>query len=113
LQPFLPSISGTKKKNPSVKLQSAAALPHSLSLTESYCPPAPKRFGGTFRFRIADGSTLLTAGFGLFGHLMTRSARAKTFGGIVRSICLAAFRFMMNSNFFGCSTGRLADRYRY
>ena len=29
-----------------------------------------------------------------------------TFGGIVRLICLAVFRFMMNSNFWGCSTGR-------
>ena len=36
---------------------------------------------------------------------MTLSARASTFGGIVRSICLAALRLMMNSNFFGCSTG--------
>src|SRR5882672_10145771 len=41
-------------------------------------------------------------------HLMTRSARANTFGGIVRPICLAAFRLMMNSNFVGCSTGRSA-----
>ena len=41
-------------------------------------------------------------------HLMTRSARAKTFGGIVRPICLAALRLTMNSNFFGCSTGESA-----
>src|SRR6266545_4420171 len=41
-------------------------------------------------------------------HLMTRSARASTFGGIVRPICFAVFRFMMNSNFVGCSTGRSA-----
>jgi predicted RNase H-like HicB family nuclease len=34
-------------------------------------------------------------------HLMTRSARTSTLGGIVRPICLAAFRLMMNSNFFG------------
>ena len=39
---------------------------------------------------------------------MTLSARASTFGGMVRPICLAAFRLMMNSNFFGCSTGRSA-----
>ena len=39
---------------------------------------------------------------------MTLSARASTFGGIVRPICLAAFRLMMNSNFIGCSTGRSA-----
>ena len=32
-------------------------------------------------------------------YLMTWSALAKTFGGIVRPICLAAFRLMMNSNF--------------
>src|SRR5262245_37882362 len=41
-------------------------------------------------------------------HLITLSALANTFGGIVRPICLAALRLMMNSNFFGCSTGRSA-----
>ena len=41
-------------------------------------------------------------------HLITLSARASTFGGIVKPICLAAFRLMMNSNFVGCSTGRSA-----
>src|SRR5262249_22573358 len=39
-------------------------------------------------------------------YLITLSARASTLGGIVRPICLAAFRLMMNSNFVGCSTGR-------
>src|SRR6185369_3242035 len=39
---------------------------------------------------------------------MPRSARASTFGGIVRPICLAAFRLMMNSNLLGCSTGSSA-----
>ena len=39
-------------------------------------------------------------------HLITRSALASTFGGIVTPICLAAFRLITNSNFFGCSTGR-------
>jgi hypothetical protein len=41
-------------------------------------------------------------------HRITLSARASTFGGIVRPICLAALRLMINSNFFGCSTGRSA-----
>ena len=41
-------------------------------------------------------------------YLITLSARASTFGGIVRPICLAAFRLMMNSNFIGCYTGRSA-----
>ena len=41
-------------------------------------------------------------------HLITLSALASTFGGIVRPICLAALRLMMNSNFVGCSTGRSA-----
>src|SRR4030095_5810549 len=41
-------------------------------------------------------------------YLITLSARASTLGGIVRPICFAAFRLMMNSNFFGCSTGRSA-----
>ena len=42
------------------------------------------------------------------GYLITLSALASTFGGIVRPICFAAFRLMMSSNFFGCSTGRSA-----
>ena len=41
-------------------------------------------------------------------HRITRSARASTFGGIVRPICLAAFRLMISSNFAGCSTGKSA-----
>ena len=41
-------------------------------------------------------------------HLITLSALASTFGGIVRPICLAVFRLMMNSNLVGCSTGRSA-----
>src|SRR5213593_2707404 len=41
-------------------------------------------------------------------HLITLSALAKTFGGIVRPICFAAFRLMINSNFVGCSTGKSA-----
>ena len=41
-------------------------------------------------------------------YLITLSALANTLGGIVRPICFAAFRLMMNSNFFGCSTGRSA-----
>jgi SOS response associated peptidase (SRAP) len=41
-------------------------------------------------------------------HLITLSARASRLGGIVRSICFAALRLMINSNFFGCSIGRSA-----
>src|SRR5258705_2214540 len=41
-------------------------------------------------------------------HLITLSALASTFGGIVRPICLAALRLITNSNFVGCSTGRSA-----
>src|SRR5215831_15398586 len=41
-------------------------------------------------------------------YLITLSTLASTFGGIVRPICLAALRLMINSNFVGCSTGRLA-----
>ncbi len=41
-------------------------------------------------------------------YLMTLSARTSTFGGIVRPICFAAVRLIMNSNFIGCSTGRSA-----
>jgi len=45
-------------------------------------------------------------------HLITLSALASTFGGIVRPISLAAFRLIMNSNFVGCSTGRSVHRLR-
>ena len=38
---------------------------------------------------------------------MTLSALASTFGGIVRPICLAVFRLITSSNFFGCSTGKI------
>jgi hypothetical protein len=41
-------------------------------------------------------------------YWMISSARASTEGGIVRPICFAAFRLMMNSNFVGCSMGRSA-----
>ena len=40
-----------------------------------------------------------------FHHLITVSALASTFGGIVRPICLAVFKLMTNSNFFGWSIG--------
>ena len=39
-------------------------------------------------------------------YLMTLSARASRFGGIVKPICLAVLRLIMSSNFVGCSTGR-------
>ena len=42
-----------------------------------------------------------------FDHLITLSGTS-TFGGIVRPICLAAFRLIISSNFVGCSTGRSA-----
>src|ERR1051325_9386075 len=41
-------------------------------------------------------------------HLITRSALASTLGGIVRPICLAAFKLISNSNLVGCSIGRSA-----
>ena len=41
-------------------------------------------------------------------YRMTRSALASTFGGMVKPICLAAFRLMISSNLVGCSTGRSA-----
>src|SRR5215475_14743549 len=51
---------------------------------------------------------ILPFSFLLLPYLITLSARASTLGGIVRPICLAAFKLMMKSNFFGCSTGRSA-----
>jgi hypothetical protein len=38
-------------------------------------------------------------------HLITRSALAKTFGGMVNPICLAAFKFAVKINLVGYSTG--------
>ena len=38
-------------------------------------------------------------------YLITRSARASTFGGIVRPIRFAVFKLITNSNFVGRSTG--------
>jgi hypothetical protein len=72
-------------------------------LTGSPYPPAPARWVESpydFRFWIFD--------FRLLDHRITLSALASTLGGIVRPICFAAFRLMMNSNFFGCSTGMSA-----
>ena len=40
-------------------------------------------------------------------YLITLSARYSTDCGIFNPICVAAFRLMTNSKFFGCSTGRL------
>ena len=37
----------------------------------------------------------------LFGHLITRSALAKTFDGMVNPICFAVLRLITNSNFVG------------
>src|SRR6266536_6605742 len=41
-------------------------------------------------------------------HLISLLARASTSGGIITPICLAVLRFITNSNFVGCSTGRSA-----
>src|SRR5262249_10963467 len=41
-------------------------------------------------------------------YRITLSALAKTFGGIVRSICFAAFKLITRSNLAGCSIGRSA-----
>jgi hypothetical protein len=41
-------------------------------------------------------------------YLITLSARASTFGGMVRPICFAVFKLMISSNVVGCSTGRSA-----
>ena len=38
---------------------------------------------------------------------MTLSALASTFGGIVRPICLAVFRLMINSNFYRLLHGKI------
>jgi len=50
-----------------------------------------------FRFWISD--------FRLTDHLITRSALAKTLGGMVNPICLAAVKFAVKINLVGYSTG--------
>ena len=40
-------------------------------------------------------------------HRMIFVARASTSGGIVRPICFAVLRLITNSNFVGCSTGKI------
>jgi hypothetical protein len=49
---------------------------------------------------------LLTARY----HFMTRSARASTLGGIVRTICFAALRLMMNSKALFAAQHRRKNR---
>ena len=61
-----------------------------------------------YSFLVRLSHPLLHAGFIPALSLITLSALASTFGGIVRPICFAAFRLIMNSNFFGCSTGSSA-----
>src|SRR5687768_13612090 len=63
-----------------------------------------------YDFRYFDRAQyrLWISDFGLFAHRITRSALAKTLGGMVRPICFAVFRLMTSSNFVGCSTGRSA-----
>src|SRR5262245_54250739 len=41
-------------------------------------------------------------------HLITLSALASTFGGMVSPICFADMEFITRLNFVGCSTGRSA-----
>ena len=40
------------------------------------------------------------------GHSITRSARSRSDGGIVRPSILAVLRLMISSNLLGCSTGK-------
>src|SRR5262249_1686273 len=51
---------------------------------------------------------ILPFSFLLLPYLITLSARYSTDWGIIRPICFAILRLMMNSNFVGCSTGKSA-----
>ena len=79
------------------------------------------RTGTSARIELNDASvsfcrTEVVGEFGLilasllrfFDYLITLSALTNTLGGIVRPICFAALRLIINSNFVGCSTGRSA-----
>jgi hypothetical protein len=72
----------------------------SVEFTLSHDPPASP---GSLQRHAAPSSMLLAP-----CYLMIFVARANTSGGIVRPICLAAFKLMISSNFMGCSTGRSA-----
>jgi hypothetical protein len=61
-----------------------------------------------YSFLVRLSHPLLHAGFIPALSLMTLSALASTFGGIVKPICLAVFKLITSSNFTGCSTGRSA-----
>src|SRR5262245_16113943 len=63
---------------------------------------------GAFWFGSRTGGRQQSHGGTSRGYLITRSALASTFGGIVRPICLAVFRLITSSNFVGCSTGSSA-----
>ena len=52
---------------------------------------------------IADNNSFILAASGRY--LITLSALASTFCGIVRPICFAVFKLITKSNFVGCSTG--------
>ena len=67
------------------------------------CTAHQSRPVGLSRRRIQFNPRIAACFF--FRHLITLSARTSTFGGIVKPICFAAFRLIMNSNFVGCSTG--------
>src|SRR6266478_672890 len=84
----------------SVGLSSAAAPPQNTQMRKSQQRGWRPRF--FYSWVSSDYCRLVLP------HLITLSALVKTLGGIVRPICLAVFRLIISSNFFGCSTGRSA-----
>ena len=96
-----------------VFLLSLKSLASQLLMTRS---AVASTLGGIRRFWILNPSMKyilsvvegLRTGLELQNHRITRSALANRFGGMVRPICLAVFKLMINSNFVGCSTGRFS-----
>src|SRR5262249_9957535 len=74
--------------------------------------PAHSRASGNPDTTVRGSGSPLSRGRTEFGspppHSITSSARSRKESGIVNPIALAAFRFIANSNFVGCSTGRAA-----
>ena len=74
--------------------------------------PAHSRASGNPDATVRGSGSPLSRGRTEFGgrppHSITSSARSKKESGIVNPIALAALRFIANSNFVGCSTGRAA-----
>ena len=81
-------------RNPNIEIRNERTRKRTLS-PEHRFRVLPLVVSICFELRISD--------FGFqTDHRITRSALAKTLGGMTSPICLAVFKLMMSSNFFVC-----------